>query len=99
VLIWGAEIYRAHKGKECQRFGFLKSVGRERLVPPAPAHMDRNPFLHAQRILAGTAEVDGGFVHSAGGGGKESVLSVVEVLDEVRNVFPAFCPALKQNRH
>lgn len=54
-----------------------------------------------QSILAGTAEVEDGCVRGVivGGGGKESVLSVVEVLDEVCGVFPALYKGLKQHRH
>ena len=46
---------------------------------------------YAQSILAGTAEVEEGYIVSAvaGDSGKESVLSVVEVLDEVCGIFLA----------
>ena len=56
---------------------------------PAPSHMDSDPFLHARRVLEGTADVEAGFIHSAGVGDseKESALSVVEVLDEVRHTL------------
>jgi len=52
--------------------------------------VDHLPFSYAQRILAGTAEVEGGCIRGvvAGDSGKESVLSVVEVLDEVCDILP-----------
>lgn len=47
--------------------------------------MDPDPCIHAQRVLRGVAEIEGGSIRSAGAGanGKESALSVIEVLDEV----------------
>jgi hypothetical protein len=54
--------------------------------------MEFDPCIHAQRILEGKAEVECGFFHTAGAeaDGKESALSVVEVLDEVRHTLPEF---------
>lgn len=51
--------------------------------------MDHHPCSYAQSILAGTTEIENGFIPSAvvEDSGKESVLSVVEVLDEVCNIF------------
>lgn len=48
--------------------------------------------IHAESILAGTAEIEDGCVRNAveGDSGKESVLPVVEVLDKVRDILPVF---------
>jgi hypothetical protein len=57
--------------------------------PSASAHMDPNPCLYyAQRILAGKIDEDSS-IHNVGesDSGKESALSVMEVLDEVRNTL------------
>ncbi|KAF9781600.1 kinase-like domain-containing protein, partial [Thelephora terrestris] len=55
--------------------------------------MDHNPCLYAQRIVTGVAEVEDGFIRGerAGESQKESVLSVVEVLDEASN--SPLCPS------
>jgi len=69
-----------------------KSQLREPRSLPAAAHMDHLSCLYAQRILAGTADVEGGCIRGvvAGDNGKESVHSVVEVLDEVCGILPVF---------
>lgn len=63
--------------------------------------MDSDPFLHARKILGGRTEIEDGFLHSeeARGSGKESALSVVEVLDEVRpTTLPAPYDESRKNR-
>lgn len=59
--------------------------------------MDLPPCSYAEDILAGTTQVEGGFIRSTtvGINGKESVLPVVEVLDEVLNIFPALHKVLR----
>ena len=63
--------------------------------------MDHHPFSHVQSILAGTAEVEDGCIRGVliGDGDKESVLSVVEMLDEVCDILPALHKGLRQHRH
>ena len=51
--------------------------------------MDLRPRLYAESILAGTAEVEAGFIRIVGDSGKESDLPVVEILDEVLDSLPA----------
>lgn len=55
--------------------------------------MDHNPCLYARKILTGVVEVEGGSIREARAGesGKESAISVVEVLDEVFNPPPQLC--------
>ena len=59
--------------------------------------MDYFSHSHAESILAGTAEVEGGYIRSiaAGINGKESLIPVVEVLDEVRGIFAVLHKALR----
>ena len=64
--------------------------------------MDYHSRLCAEAILEGTAEVEDGYIHSitAGDGGKESAVHVVEVLDEVHKLLLASFVMLKQDtRH
>ena len=53
--------------------------------------MNHHPCSYVQSIFAGTAEVEDGCIRGVivGDSGKESVLSVVEILDEVCDFFPA----------
>ena len=62
--------------------------------------MDHHLHSRVEGILAGTAEVEGGCIRStaAGSSGKESLIPVVEVLDEVRDIFPALHKVLRQRR-
>jgi len=63
--------------------------------------MERDPCLRAETILAGTAEVESGYIRTtaARGDGKESVIHVVEALHEVREILPASYEILTQDRH
>jgi len=63
--------------------------------------MERDPCRLAETILAGTAEVESGYIHTtaAGDDGKESVIHIVEVLHEVREILPASYDILTQDRH
>lgn len=59
--------------------------------------MNHHPWSYAQSILAGTAEVEDDCIRGTivGECGKDSVLSVVEVLDEVCDIFPALYKGLR----
>lgn len=63
--------------------------------------MDYHSCLRAEAILAGTAEVEDGYIRSttAGDSGKESAIHVVEVLDEVHELLPTLHMMLKHNRY
>ena len=63
--------------------------------------MDRHPPSRVESILAGTAGVEGGYIRSATADdtGKESVTHVVEVLDEVGEIFTASYKILKKDRY
>ena len=67
---------------------------------PTSAYMDYSPRSYAEKILAGAAEVEDGFVRNATveDSGKESVLPVVDVLDEVLGILPALREVLKSHR-
>ena len=85
--------------------GSLKSNIRKDLFPPLPppTQSDMGHHLHSQAesVLAGTAEVEDGQIRGviAGDNGKESLIPVVEVLDEVRGIISAPHTALRQRRH
>lgn len=58
--------------------------------------MDHHPHSHAESILAGTAEVENGRIRSTSiGDSKESLIPMVEVLDEVRKTTSASYKVLR----
>lgn len=69
--------------------------------PPGFDDMDRRSRLRAEAILAGTAEVEDGYIHSTteGDSGKESTIHMVEALDEVNETLPASDMILNQDRY
>lgn len=60
--------------------------------------MDHYPFSSAQSVLAGTAVAEDRCVRGiiVGDHGKDSVPSVVEVLDKACDVFPVLHKGLRQ---
>ena len=94
--IWASELFpQLIKRSEIRttyivRLSPLKETSQPPQFTLVPARMDPDPCLHARRILGGTAEVEDGSIRGARVGvcGKESAVSVVEILDEVRGVIP-----------